>query len=81
MLKRVDVATYDTFKAAKDGTFKGGIEVFGVKEGGVGYRRGRVEQGGPHARREEGGGRRQGRHHLRQDQGAQTIIDDNKCPV
>ena len=37
MLKRVDVATYDTFKAAKDGTFKGGVKTFGVKEGGVGY--------------------------------------------
>jgi basic membrane protein A and related proteins len=37
MLKRVDVATYDTFKAAKDGTFKGGVRMFGLKEGGVGY--------------------------------------------
>jgi basic membrane protein A and related proteins len=37
MLKRVDVATYDTFKAAKDGTFKAGVNVFGLKEGGVGY--------------------------------------------
>ena len=37
MLKRVDVATYDTFKSAKDGSLKGGVKVFGVKEGGVGY--------------------------------------------
>ena len=37
MLKRVDVATYDNFKAAKDGTWKGGVHVFGVKDGGVGY--------------------------------------------
>src|SRR5208282_4100573 len=37
MLKRVDVATYDTFKAAKDGAFKGGVKMFGLKEGGVGY--------------------------------------------
>ncbi len=37
MMKRVDVATYDMFKAAKDGTFKGGMTVFGVKEGGVAY--------------------------------------------
>jgi basic membrane protein A and related proteins len=36
-LKRVDIATYETFKAAKDGTFKGGARTFGVKEGGVGY--------------------------------------------
>jgi basic membrane protein A len=37
MLKRVDVATYDMFKAAKDGTWKPGFNVFGVKEGGVGF--------------------------------------------
>jgi basic membrane protein A and related proteins len=37
MLKRVDVATYDVFMAAKDGTWKPGFNVFGVKEGGVGY--------------------------------------------
>jgi basic membrane protein A len=37
MLKRVDVATYDSFKAAKDGTWKGGIQVFGLKNDGVGY--------------------------------------------
>ena len=37
MLKRVDVATYETFKSAKGGSFKGGIHVFGLKEGGVGY--------------------------------------------
>jgi basic membrane protein A len=37
MLKRVDVATYNSFKAAKDGTWKGGFNVFGVKEGGVGW--------------------------------------------
>ncbi len=37
MLKRVDVATYDSFKAAKDGTWKPGIQVFGLKNDGVGY--------------------------------------------
>jgi len=37
MLKRADVATYETFKSAKDGTFKAGVKVFGLKEGGVGY--------------------------------------------
>ena len=37
MLKRVDVATYDTFKAAKDGTWKAGVQVFGLKNDGVGY--------------------------------------------
>lgn len=37
MLKRVDVAAYETFKAAKDGTWKAGIQRLGVKESGVGY--------------------------------------------
>jgi basic membrane protein A len=37
MLKRVDIATYNTFKSAKDGNWKAGIQVLGLKEGGVGY--------------------------------------------
>ena len=37
MLKHVDVATYKSFKTAKDGAWKPGINVFGLKEGGVGY--------------------------------------------
>jgi basic membrane protein A and related proteins len=37
MLKHVDVATYDSFKDAKDGTWKAGVQVFGLKNGGVGY--------------------------------------------
>jgi len=37
MLKRVDVAVYNSFMAAKDGTWKAGISTFGVKEGGVGW--------------------------------------------
>ena len=37
MVKRVDLAVYETFKAAKDGTFKAGVRVLGVAEGGVGY--------------------------------------------
>jgi len=36
MVKRVDVATENTFKAAKDGTWKPGFNVFGLKEDGVG---------------------------------------------
>jgi len=35
MLKRVDVAVYETAKAAKDGTWKAGVTVLGLKEGGV----------------------------------------------
>ena len=37
MLKRVDIATYDSFKAAKDGSWKAGVQVFGLKDNGVGY--------------------------------------------
>ena len=37
MLKRVDVAAYNVFKTAKDGTFKPGIQVLGLAEDGVGW--------------------------------------------
>jgi basic membrane protein A and related proteins len=37
MLKRVDTATYTTFKQAKDGTWKAGVSVLGLKEDGVGW--------------------------------------------
>jgi len=36
-LKRVDVATYDSFMAAKNGTWKAGLQVFNLKNDGVGY--------------------------------------------
>jgi len=35
MVKRVDLAAYNSFKAAKDGAWKPGISVLGLKEGGV----------------------------------------------
>ncbi len=35
MVKRVDVAAYNVFKSAKEGTFKPGIKVLGLAEGGV----------------------------------------------
>jgi basic membrane protein A and related proteins len=37
MLKRVDNATYNTFKQAKDGGWKAGLSVLGLAEDGVGY--------------------------------------------
>jgi basic membrane protein A len=37
MIKRVDVAIFETFKTAKDGTWKGGIRNLGLAENGVGY--------------------------------------------
>ncbi len=35
MVKRVDVAVYNSFMSAKNGTWKPGITVLGLKEGGV----------------------------------------------
>jgi len=35
MLKRVDVAAYDTLKSSMDGTFKSGVNVLGLAEDGV----------------------------------------------
>jgi basic membrane protein A len=35
MLKRVDVAAYNTFMDAKNGNFTSGVKVLGLAEGGV----------------------------------------------
>ena len=37
MIKRVDLAVYEAFKAARDGTWKAGVRSLGVAEGGVGF--------------------------------------------
>ena len=37
MIKRVDLAVYETFKTAKEGIWKPGVRSLGVAEGGVGY--------------------------------------------
>jgi basic membrane protein A len=37
MIKRVDLAVYESFKTAREGTWKAGTRVLGVAEGGVGY--------------------------------------------
>ena len=37
MLKRVDVAVFNAFANTKDGTWKGGVQVLGLAEEGVGY--------------------------------------------
>ena len=37
MIKGVDNVVYDTIRRVKDGTFKGGIYSYGLKEKGVGY--------------------------------------------
>jgi basic membrane protein A and related proteins len=45
MIKRGDVAVFDTVKSVVDGKFQGGLTSFGLKESGVGY----VHEG-PHAK-------------------------------
>ena len=35
MLKRVDVAAYQTFMDARNGSFTSGVQVLGLAEGGV----------------------------------------------
>src|SRR5919109_3429955 len=37
MVKRVDLAVFESFKTAKDGTWKAGVRNLGVAEGAVGY--------------------------------------------
>ena len=37
MIKRVDVAVYDAFQGARDGTWQGGIQILGLAEDGVGW--------------------------------------------
>ncbi len=37
MVKGIDAAVYDAAKAVQDGTFAGGVRVFGLAERGVGY--------------------------------------------
>ncbi len=37
MVKQVDVAVFQTIKEAKAGTFRSGVQVLGLKEGGVDY--------------------------------------------
>jgi basic membrane protein A len=37
MVKGVDNAVFDAIRKTKDGTFKGGIDQYGLAEGGVGY--------------------------------------------
>jgi basic membrane protein A and related proteins len=37
MVKGIDESVFQAVKAVKDGTFKGGIQQFGLAENGVGY--------------------------------------------
>ncbi len=73
MLKHVDVATYDSFMDAKNGTWKPGVQVFGLKEDGVGYAVDDNNKASDHPDEGQGGGR-QGRHHLGQDPGSRLHV-------
>ena len=37
MVKRVDVAVYEAFRSAREGTWNGGTQVLGLAEAGVGW--------------------------------------------
>ena len=37
MVKRVDVAVYEAFESARDGSWKGGVQILGLAEDGVGW--------------------------------------------
>jgi basic membrane protein A and related proteins len=37
MIKRVDVSVFETVRAVMDGTFRGGVRTFGLREGGIDY--------------------------------------------
>ena len=67
MLKRVDVAAYNSFKAAQGGTWKAGVA--GARPQGRRRRLGArpVQREADHAGDEGQGRRGQGRHHLGQD--------------
>ena len=70
MIKRVDVAVFETIKAVADGDTKGGIITFDLKSDGVGYCDLRWLP-----RRHQGQARRvQGRHHQRQDRGSHEAL-------
>ena len=74
MVKRVDVATYNAFDQAKNGTFKAGVSVLGLKEDGVGWALDDNNKALDHRRHE--GRRRQGRrrHQVRHHQGARLHV-------
>jgi basic membrane protein A len=44
MIKRVDVAVFETIRSVLDGSFTGGVHAFGLKEQGIDY-----VHDGPHA--------------------------------
>ena len=79
MLKRVDLAAYNSFKAAQGGTWKGGVA--GARPQGRRRRLGArpVQREADHARDEGQGRRGQGRHHRRARSPSHDYMSNNAC--
>ena len=70
MVKRVDVAVYNAFKTAQGRHLEAGRAGARPQEDGVGWALDEQQQGADHADMKAKVEAGQGRHHLRQDQGA-----------
>ena len=81
MMKRVDVAVYNAFKDAKDGTWKAGVQALGLKEGGVDWALDDNNKPLITDDMKAAVDKRQGRHHRRHDQGARLHGRRVQCPV
>ena len=75
MVKRVDVAVYNAFKDAKDGTWKAGAQDLGLKEGGVDWALDEYNRKPDHARDGGEAERGEGGDHRRQDRGHGLLLD------
>ena len=73
LVKRVDLAVYEAFKTAKDGSWKAGVRNLGAAEGGVGYAVDEHDRGLITADMEKKLQQAR-RHHDRQDQGDQLRL-------
>ncbi len=67
MLKRVDLAAYDSFKAAQANQWKGGVQVLGLKEAGVDWALDKDNEKLITPEMKAKGRCGEGRHHLRPD--------------
>ena len=75
MLKRVDVAVYNAFKTAMEGTWEPGVKSLGLAEDGVGYA---LDEHNREliTRRDRAAARgRQGQDHRRRDRGQRLLLD------
>ena len=75
MLKRVDVAVYNAFKTAMEGTWEPGVKNLGLAEEGVGYALDENNRELISARDGEAARGRQGQDHRRRDRGQRLLLD------